>query len=116
MMGLMIRLLRRILPDWAEGRRIYVFLGRESWLVYEPGEGWFIKTARCNFCGKCCEVDENWPLGTKEIDDKIYCQHINKSGDEWFCEAGSIAPFNCAKDKPLKLAHPDCSIRYERLE
>jgi len=104
------------LPGWAEDRRIYIFLGRECYGIREPGEGWHIKSARCNLCGKCCEVDENWPLGTKIIDGVRYCQHINKSGDEWFCEAGSIAPFNCCKDKPLKLAHPDCSIRYERLE
>lgn len=105
------------LPDWPgiEDRRIYIFLGRECYAVREPDEGWFIKTERCNFCGKCCQVDENWPLGTKEIDGKLYCQYLNKSSDEWFCEAGAMAPFSCCKDKPLKLAHPGCSIRYERM-
>ena len=103
-------------PEWGRERRIYVLLGHEAFAVRDRQEGWFVKTERCNKCGKCCEADENWPLGTKVLDDgRRVCSYLNKSGEEWACGAGGIAPFSCCRDNPFQLAHEECSIRYRRL-
>jgi len=114
MRKLLFKLLDRILASRLD-RRIYIFQGRECWAVRYPKLGWYIKTAQCNMCGKCCEAKPEWFLGVKEIEGKLYCQYLNKRGDKWACEAGPIAPFSCCRDNALELAHKDCSIRYERV-
>jgi len=108
------------LPDWAEGRRCYVFLGRECYAIREPDGNLWIKKARCNKCGKCCmKPVKNWPLGTKmmEIDGKKVkvCKYLKQAGKEYLCQAGFAGPFSCCKDSIQRLAHPDCSIRYEKI-
>lgn len=105
------------IPDWVIERRVYIFLGRECWMVYEPDENqWYIKTERCNKCGKCCrDVPDDWQHGVQEIDGIRYCAGIREAGGEWWCEAKN-APFGCSKDKPRKIPHPDCVMRYEKIK
>jgi len=101
-------------PDWATDRRVYIFLGRESFMISEPDGSLYKKTSRCNLCGKCCEVLDNWYLGTKEIDGKTYCKYVNKVGNMWFCEGGNKASFSCCSDSPNQQPNEDCVIRYQK--
>lgn len=107
------------IPEWGEDRFVFILLGRECYMVYDPLAGaWYRKVTRCNKCGKCClgPFREDWPFGTQIIDGEEYCGGIKKAGDEWFCEA-SIAPFSCIRDLPNQLVeHPDCVIEYEKIE
>lgn len=111
------------LPDWVRERRVYVFVGRECWLIREPDEyggQWFVKTVRCNKCGKCCEVEADWRLGTKEMDGKTVCQYLRKTHivegederDEYTCDGGGGTPFMCCSDNWERPAHPECVIEY----
>ena len=42
------------LPDWVEGKHIYIMAGIELAAYKHLNKPWKVKTGRCNMCGKCC--------------------------------------------------------------
>ena len=120
------------IPRWAEGKRIYVTVEWEGYMLREPnGEVW-VKIDRCNQCGKCCilddhELEHGWPVGMKESDGVMYCGKIDtewKDGKTIYnCVAGPFTPHSCNKDALLKggsgktkINVPDCPLMYERIK
>jgi len=96
------------LPEWANGRNIYIMAGSEvvaKKLILpgsEPDDPEYspllIKTVRCNNCGDCCQFlkkPEEWHLGTDEWD---YCNYLNEEDGKMLCTAPSfIRPWACVK-------------------
>ncbi len=106
-------------PEWAEGRHIYIFAGREvvaRKLIDKPFE---IKTVRCNLCGECCHhVSSSWPFGRNEEGAcaKLKYERVKHADgriDEgYFCRAsGPIVPFTCCKGRGMD---PElCCVRFK---
>lgn len=106
------------LPAWAEEMRNTLLTGRECYLVWEPEEqAWYVKTVRCNKCGKCCRgpFPGDWPPSTQQIGPHEYCGGIKEAGGEFWCEAVYV-PTSCVFDTPHSLPHEDCVMKYEKLE
>lgn len=104
------------LPDWVDERHIFIVAGIEMVAYNLYGERkWYIKTGKCNMCGKCC----NMPNGkyfpyprTKDGD----CVHLKKSvrGDYGECSLGTRRPWECCTDlTQRKNDRPYCTVEYE---
>lgn len=129
------------IPKWAEGRNIRIFAGVEALANYcASKKTLYIKTKRCNLCGKCCIVDEtflNWNLPTKYGDavgwdeDLEICKYLEKevwNFDEYknqtvyICTAPStVKPWACligfiCGDESWREYKPYCVIEYEKVE
>ena len=98
--------------------------------------GWsdelFIKTQWCNFCGKCCIMDQSreldWDLGHKEMEidghTELVCSKLFEEKDaegniKRLCGAGPMTPQGCIIHngvllKNRGLPHPDCTLRYDK--
>lgn len=110
------------IPDWAEERNISVLAGNEPFLIYSKAAGkWFVKTKRCNMCGKCCrDVPAAFPWRNEKGD----CDYLKREtwnfppydGKEVFICTNPRFPFACiARNHPSK-PHPDCCIEYKEVE
>jgi hypothetical protein len=88
------------IPDWAEGRHIYIFAGIELLAYRHKGESLKVKTGRCSMCGGCCmglgEVSQP-PLA---IDGR--CVNLVPDGPKLVCSLGSSRPFSCSAGVRLK--------------
>jgi len=99
------------LPGWTKDKDIYIFAGIELVAKSENGKI-IVKTARCNFCGKCCmhipDHSQFTKLGFR--DEKTgNCKYLRTSGDRYECSLGMMRPFFCsAADQ----GHPDCCVEY----
>ena len=101
------------LPDWAEERGIYIFAGIEKLGYKFPDEKLYIKTSRCNMCGKCCMnlKTHSHPI----VDGK--CIHLKKevgNNPRWLCRLGLNRPFGCGLGTPSNM--PECTEKYEVVE
>src|SRR3990172_2591320 len=82
------------LPDWVDGRHIYVFAGIELAAYKHHGQGWKVKTGRCRMCGGCC-------MGLGEVTDPFTaiegrCIHLISDEKMLVCSLGSSRPFACS--------------------
>lgn len=124
-------------PEWAKERTIYIMAGPEIMGVVCDGTLW-MKTVRCNLCGKCCLVDEDFPLGVKSGDevgwsaDVFVCKFLKKEiwhfepfngATVYVCTAGAYAPFTCnigpspvCGREHFKENLPDCVLEYEKVD
>lgn len=102
-------------PEWGEKCRVYIFIGRECYALSEPDGTLYIKTERCNKCGKCCRnPGPLFPTYVPEGEECEYCVHCTRvSNDEWEC-TNPIVPFSCLKDSGRKLPHPECVMKYKK--
>ena len=102
-------------PDWGEERRVYIFLGRECYALSEADGTLYVKTERCNRCGKCCRNPGlQFPKYIPEGEDQEYCAYcIRMPNGEWECE-NPLTPFGCLKDSGRKLPHPECVMKYKK--
>lgn len=74
--------MRRIavdLPDWADGRYIYVLAGIELAAYQRVGGPMMVKTGRCSMCGKCCKD----------------CSELEPDGEKLVCGLALGRPFSC---------------------
>ena len=70
------------LPDWVEGKHIYIMAGIELVAYKYLNQPWKMKSSRCSMCGKCCE--------------KNGCKYLINDGDKKICSLGSGRPFSCS--------------------
>lgn len=101
------------IPDWAAERDIYVMAGVEqlAFIPFNKNKIW-IKTERCNFCGKCCS--NLTPLAPfPQTKQKGVCDHLYLNE----CSLGYMRPWSCSVSDPHIGGKEDekewCSIRYE---
>lgn len=102
-------------PGWAADRHIYIMAGIEL-LAYVPyGKSkLYLKTARCNFCGRCCRPPGDPTLPRSEDGS---CGHLRKVGREYTCGLGQARPFHCSFYDPAQFNHlDDCSVRYQEID
>jgi hypothetical protein len=86
------------IPDWADGRHVYVFAGIELAAFKHAGAPWRVKSSRCSMCGKCCEG----------------CIHLTSDGPKRVCELGMNRPFACGTSAvPNRVS--ECTERYREL-
>lgn len=68
------------LPDWVEGKNLYVFAGMEL-AAYKPvGQSLMVKDSRCSVCGRCCTTKHG------------RCEHLTDRGE---CGLKINRPFAC---------------------
>jgi len=101
------------IPEWAQERDLYVMAGVEqlAFIPYSKGKIW-IKTERCNMCGKCCE--NLTPMAPfPQTKKKGVCDHLYLKE----CGLGYLRPWSCSVSDPLigsnGVIRDWCSIRYE---
>jgi len=97
------------LPKWTDERNIYIFAGIEIVMKRDLGE-WYIKTERCNNCGKCCmSKPKGWTHGRNRKHD---CKHLIFRANEYLCDLGADRPFFCSVSEGLP---EDCNIKWKKL-
>lgn len=104
------------LPEWIENHAIHIFSGVEL-VAYKNKDGnWFVKTGRCNWCGKCCQnLNDNFVFPVVNGQ----CIHLKKepgNNDQWLCGLGINRPFGCSIGIPSKIKHPYCTEEYEEVK
>jgi hypothetical protein len=93
------------LPEWTEGKSLYLMADFETVAYKHKDTPWMIKTSRCQSCGKCCE---NLPIrGTRQV---ATCTSLYQDGDKKLCKYGRSRPFGCCV---VMCKVPECSQRYE---
>lgn len=119
------------LPDWAIGRNITIFAGKEllaySSFVYKK-KPFFkgypelkIKEGRCNGCGTCCEQYGSpftreqyneiiFRLDTTEFKEMGRCPLLGDKG----CILGDNIPFDCARSDCSRMKN--CTEQFIELE
>jgi len=101
------------LPEWAEERHIYVMAGIELLAHKLPDKPLYIKTERCNMCGKCCMDLSNrhpFPVVNGRC---IYLQKEPGKNEMWRCELAINRPFGCSVGIPRA---DYCPIRFEEIK
>ena len=108
------------LPDWVDERHIYIVSGIEMVAYSLYGERkWYVKTDRCNMCGKCCTTSpkEYLPFPRNEKGD---CIHLRKSkkGDYGECILGVNRPWVCCTDltQKKKKRFKKCTVDYKAVK
>jgi hypothetical protein len=94
-------------PDWALDRHLYFFAGMELFAAKPYGKPLRVKLNQCDWCGRCCYLDDG------------RCPHLKLIGTHEECELGIMRPFACvvfdpASDCPMDYAN--CCIRYKEVE
>ena len=90
-----MRTINVILPDWTDGRNIYILAGMELAAYQYIGDSLKIKTSRCNKCGKCCEI-----------------KNCNKLRENRTCSLDIKRPFLCCITNGINHV-PDCMEMFE---
>lgn len=107
------------IPEWAEGRHLYLFAGMELLALKRAGEKHVhVKAARCNKCGKCCEDLDAHVSGHLPLEGRA-CGHLVKRTDGTTdCGLGINMPLSCAIGSPAagrwKTEYP-CSIEFKEV-
>ena len=110
-------------PDWYEGRHIYVFAGIEQIAKRPVGKPWAVKTARCSQCGECCKnLGAKWPLGLKAVEVEkdgkkvieMWCSHLIYYAKEYLCDMLIRRPFYCCIGDNSEEKH--CAIEWREVE
>ncbi len=91
-----MREIRVDLPEWCEGRHIYILAGIELVAYQLADKPMLVKTARCSMCGKCCED----------------CKELIPDGSKLVCGLAIDRPFRCCIGRGLD-RNPDCTERFE---
>lgn len=84
------------IPDWVDGKHLYIMAGIEL-VAYRFLDGkWRVKTSRCSMCGKCCK--------------RLNCEHLKMDGDKYICDHGLARPFSCC----VGIVQPEgCTEKYD---
>lgn len=80
------------LPDWVEGKHIYIMAGIELAAYKHLNKPWKVKTGKCNMCGKCCE-DITGKFPPSKEGTCIYLENDGK--DKKRCSLAINRPFRC---------------------
>jgi len=93
------------LPDWADGKDIFVFAGSEEVARKVPDQdSWWVKVGRCEQCGKCCSdlgSGEGHPFAVING----VCEHLKDGG----CGLRGYRPFACC----IGGGSSDCPVTFE---
>lgn len=101
-------------PEDAEGRTFYGFLGRECFVIVTPQDEVYVKNDRCVRCGKCCRNPGNFfPEYKPDGKGFFICAHCDEEIDGWQCRNQGV-PFGCLRDEYNAKNHPDCNITYRK--
>lgn len=103
------------IPDWAKSRTMYVIFGRETYMIRNPDGTTYIKTVRCDHCGKCCqEPGDMFPMYIPEGEKVKYCAHCEYDPVDkiWVCRNQAV-PFGCIRETGGTLPHKDCIMEYK---
>jgi len=103
------------IPDWHGDRPMYVHFGREAYMIRNPDGTTYIKTVRCNQCGKCCqEPGPRFPTYIpegEEVEYCVYCEY-DKVDKIWVCKNDAV-PYGCVRETGGTLPHKDCIMEYK---
>jgi len=102
------------LPDWVEGKNIYIFGNLELIAKKIYLRSWEVKESRCNHCGECCKNYHDL-RGYLPTTPENGCSNLEQRKDgTWWCKAH--IPISCLiSNKNPKLDHP-CSVRWKKIE
>lgn len=106
------------LPDWCEGRHIFVLAGTEL-AAYKPADRdeALVKQSRCNLCGYCCT---RHPKNGFPTDADGACAYLVTIGTAKECSLGTATPWQCCWSDPHLAGWDDaeehCAIRYKRVK
>ena len=104
------------LPEWTDERHQYLFAGVELY-AYKEGGSWFVKTGRCNMCGKCCE--KMTPTEHFPVDENGTCKFLVPDGENRVCGLHLSRPFSCSISPGRGRVHvsdDDCTECFEVVE
>ena len=98
------------IPDWVEGKHLYVMAGIELVAYKYLHQPWKVKTSRCNLCGKCCMDFKSETKGYQIVGGR--CVHLEPDGDKWVCSLGANRPWSCCVGVAPK-GIPKCTEKFE---
>jgi len=98
-------------PDWVEGKHLYLMAGIELVAYKYLKQPWKIKTSRCNMCGKCCM---NFKNDSKEIKNGR-CIYLKQNGKKYVCSLGVSRPWRCSVAAMPKNI-PGCTEKFKDQE
>ena len=99
------------IPDWAIERDIYIMAGMELMGYHKDGKT-FLKSIRCNQCGKCCmDVPDNHFIEKGEDGNCKYLL-LDKTTGLYDCKVGPYKPFACCVGEKTIL---ECKIDYKEI-
>ena len=84
------------IPDWPKEEKcdLHILAGIEVIATKKYGKRWYIKTERCNMCGKCCmNVPKNWPHGQGEDGNCKYL--VEYPPDKYICDLRGDRSYQC---------------------
>lgn len=106
------------IPNWAAEQFISVMAGGELVAYKKPNDTvLYVKTDRCDSCGKCCmSLSKQFFLPTTDG----VCDYLGHSGDKYLCTVYGKRPGACERSDPVlfhgEKSHGVCSIRYKKIE
>jgi len=101
------------IPDWVEGKHLYIFAGIELVAYKYLDENWKVKTGRCNMCGLCCEEFKKPVLKWPFVKNKT-CEYLKSDGEKKVCGLALHRPFACCVG--IKENKKDCLEKFEIIE
>lgn len=116
------KVLKFTLPEWTDERHVWIIAGQEPVLFRQRFVGkdrkvryrWFIKSGRCNLCGKCCmNLRSDWIWG---VDSKGTCKRLVEGNPgEFYCDPNKGGmPWGCLKGDGRERVL-ECTVRYEEV-
>lgn len=105
---------------WAKTKKIYVLAGVEVLGYKDVRDDLYVKTSRCDQCGKCCETVHlaDWNNPPISVLPAGYCVfRILEPGtnDKYRCLLGTDRPFSCCVEEPRDAQgaiQSYCSVAY----
>jgi len=106
------------LPEWAEDRHIYILAGMERIATKKANENvLWIKTKRCNHCGKCCmNISHPEKFFMPVVDGNCANLIIYEDG-KTDCKLNVDMPLSCCLADPVISNWKDkdiCCIEYKK--
>jgi hypothetical protein len=103
------------LPDWVEGKHLYITAGIELVAYKYLNTPWMMKTGRCDMCGKCCMNFGEVTGDLREmVDETGNCKYLISDGDKWVCLLGSSRPWSCSVVATPKNV-PECTETFKEV-